>query len=98
MYEVELFLGFPIDSSFATALSSIDPKIISIFIRNDRDYLQEITYQNNRYIGKFAGKLNDLSGLELLNSNIYSILKKIVPDYPFEKTQLELFPAISQPS
>ncbi len=97
MYSVALFLGFPIDHAFAEALKSIDSQLANLFIRkNDDSYLQEVSYNGVRYLGKFAGEINDPASLKLLEENIYSLLKRIVPNYQFERGALVLFPAATQ--
>lgn len=98
MFGVALFLGFPIDKTFSKELASIDAKVAAMFIRNDtQEYLQEIVFQETRYLGRFAGEMSDSTSLALLEANIYSLLKRIVPHYPSEETPLVLFPAtISQ--
>lgn len=94
MYSVALFLGFPLDQLLAEELKSVDSQLASLFIgRNDNSCLQEITYNGVRYLGKFAGEISDPDSLKLLEANIYSILKRIVPHYNFEDAMLHLFPA-----
>lgn len=95
MYDVELFLGFPIDENFKLKLSKADPSLLSIFIQNNQNYLHEVVYNDVHYLGKFAGKINDYATLDLLSGNIYSLLKKIIPNYQYEKVPLILFPVES---
>lgn len=96
MFAVELFLGFPVDALFADNKQEIDPQVVALFVQNGDEYLQDVMYKDKRYFGKFAGKINDLAALELLEEHIYSLLKKIVPSHNFEKKQLSLFPAPSK--
>ena len=93
MFELELFLGFPVDERSRAILSKADPKFISLFIQADSSYLQEVVYQDRHYLGKFAGKINESSKLDLLSENIYSLLNKVMPDYPCQNVPLVLFPA-----
>ncbi len=75
------------------ALKRVDAKLAALFIRNDtEDYLREIIHQDCHYLGKFAGEVSDCHHLRLLEVNIYSLLKKIVPGYPCEGVPLQLFP------
>lgn len=91
-FDVQLFLGFPVDADFARELDKIRPEVLGQFIQNGEPYLQEICFHSTRYLGKFAGKGSHLSDLDLLDTNIYSILKKLVPQYPYKDTSLVLFP------
>jgi hypothetical protein len=93
MFEVKIFLGFPVEVHLDSMLKEIDPKFLDLFIRKDDTYLQEITHGEKRYLGKFAGKIGTIPSLELLEKNIYSLLRKILPDYPYQETSLVLFPA-----
>lgn len=90
--EAELFLGFPVDELYSNQLKSINPHIKSQFIQEGDVYLQEIVHQEMRYIGKFVGNIVEYKQLELLETNIYSILKRVVADFPYEETPLYLFP------
>lgn len=93
MSDVALFLGFPIDDEFSNHLNGVDPKILKIFIRSDTsDYLRELEHRGQRFIGKEVGPISDINILPLLQTNIYSLLKKIVPSYPCENIALTLFP------
>ena len=94
MFSMALFLGFPVDASLSEALESVDSKLAVLFLENnDAHYLKEVVYQDVRYLGKFAGEITNLANLTLLEANIYSLLKKVVPDYSFRKNSLVLFPA-----
>ena len=93
MESVNLFLGFPIDPTFDVALQKIDQKILALFINKSSDeYLKEVVYNDCRYIGKIAQKVTNSRSLALLESNIYSILKKLIPNYPCEEVPLVVFP------
>ena len=99
LFGAALFLGFPVDDSFAKTLETVDAQLAALFIRKDAsDYLQEVIYRNVRYFGKFAGEISDIVQLRLLEANIYSLLKKIVPHYQSEKIPLLLFPVSTSSS
>lgn len=91
MKEVELFFGLPIDKTLERELKEVDEAVLSIFIRPEEAYLQEATLQGKRFLGKSIGTAVDFNHLELLETNIYSLLKRILPNYPFPKTSLTLF-------
>lgn len=96
MLTVSLFLGFPIDAFYAAAFEKIDPQVLKLFIgTGEQCYLNEVTFEGIRYVGKFAGDLCSIPDLELLEKNIYSILNKIVPHHPSEGVPLVLFAAPS---
>lgn len=87
----QLFLGFPLSSEFASKLEKTNPYAVSLFIQEKGDYLHEVNFKNGKYLGKFVNNLADFSELELLEANIFSILKKLVPNYPYEQNPLVLF-------
>jgi hypothetical protein len=93
MYSVKLFFGFYVNEELADELIKVNPKLLALFIQNEENYLKEIEIQNKRYIGKGIESSIDLVSLELLQANIYSLLKKILPTYPFEKSPLILLPS-----
>lgn len=88
MFESVLFLGFPVDAAYSRSMKGFDSKFLELFFQSD--YLSEVTHEGVRYLGKFADPLS-INEISLLQSNIYSILKKMVPSYPYEKVPLILF-------
>ena len=94
MLEVALFLGFPVDRAYARSMEAVDPTLLELFFHNsnDCDYLSEVTNDGVRYLGKYAGENNRVADIALLQNNIYSILKKLIPDYTYETVPLILFP------
>ena len=90
----QLFLGYPIDLSLANSILHVDDGLKNYFIRDDDLYLCKIAHRNGvEYLGKFVGERTDLHALETIEANVYSLLSKILPDYPFQQTALRLFPA-----
>lgn len=95
----ELFLGIRLKPEVLSALNEVDPEVKNLFVSGDGKYLSEVKANNSIYLGKFVGKVGDLSMLKLLEINIISILSKLIPSYSFEKEPLLLIPAEqSQPS
>lgn len=86
-----LFLGFKVEDSFAAEISKLDQKYVDLYVKTDEAYLQWITYEKIRYLGKPIGKKTDVKTLELLEKNIYSLLKKLVPSYHYSSLPLSLF-------
>lgn len=98
VHDVALFLGFPIDSSFASAMKKLDPKILDFFFHSSSgDYLLEVSHEGTPYLGKYVEELCSVSEITLLQSNIYSILKKLLPSYPYDDVPLVVF-ATEKPS
>lgn len=91
-FKYVLFLGFPIEPVYQSSLDATNPHAVSLFIRNDSDYLHEVTKKGVRYLGKKLGDFADLSHCELIEANIYSLLQKLVPDYSYDKASLVLLP------
>ena len=54
-------------------------------------YLEEVDFQGIRYLGKYVNNEEPLANLDLLEANIFSILKKLVSEYPYQDTHLVLF-------
>ncbi len=92
MFDSFLFLGIRVDDALDQALADVNPHLLDHLVKNGSDYLHETTLENQRYIGKNLGRISEIENLDLLEANIYSLLKKLLPDYPFEPTSLVLFP------
>lgn len=82
MIEASLFLGFICDPLFESGLEKATPYWVEL-LTGGGDYLSKVTVSNVKYLGKFASSLVSLEELENLESNILSLLKRLVPDYPF---------------
>lgn len=87
MIDLQIFLGLPADLSLIAHVKSLKeyPNIFP-------DYLMIEEKGDHFFIGKKIGKLNDREALHNIEANIYSLLAKLDPDYPFKKTPLVLFP------
>jgi hypothetical protein len=81
--DLQLFFGFQVDVSFEDALNKANSHTVKLFINNNSQYLHEVFHEGKRYIGKFVGQASDPQALELLQANIFSIAKKLTPDYDF---------------
>lgn len=92
MLKAELFIGFPVTFECASALDQVAPEMRQLFIQHESgEYLQEVVYGETRYLAKSVGETADVAALPLLERNIYSLLHRLIPDYPFEATPLVLF-------
>jgi len=89
-----LFLGFPVNPSFAAQLSLVNPDIVRYFVKQNGDYLIEISHFNQLYLGKYIEGIASFSQLELLETHIHSLLKKLTPDFSCQEVPLILFPVI----
>lgn len=90
VFNAQLFLGFTIDDGFAQKLKKLDPAILSAYIREEDLYLQELTLSKEKYLGKYISGSIDLPSLEQLETNILSILQKLIPESFKQKQHLVL--------
>lgn len=91
MYHPQLFFGLPLDKSYQEALESADVSKRSLFIQEiESPYLQRMTFNGCTYLGKYLGSQIDFSFLESLQLHIYSLLKELVPDFPYHHHPLLL--------
>jgi hypothetical protein len=92
MLETQLFLGLPLSDSFLLQLRSLPDSLRELFIQvHSSEYLQEIEHEELGYLGKFLGPSISLSSLELIENNVISLLRKLVPNFPYEENPLLLF-------
>lgn len=94
LFERNLFLGFPVDSLYQTGLFSVNPQLLSLYIQTNGDYLQEHFYSGTRYLGRAISSPMQICDLELLESHIYSLLTRLVPNYSYSNSKLWLLPLI----
>lgn len=92
MFEKEIFVGFPVDSLFEKELAKVNPNLVAAFIQKRGDeYLQDFVHEEIRYFGKRGGKNLTIAQLELIEENIYSLLKRLVPEFSYEEIPLYVF-------
>jgi hypothetical protein len=89
MFDYQLFIGFPKDPLFQKELQKTNEYLVKQYINGDS--LVEIDHNGMQYLGKKLGKFAEFSKITLIENNIYSILKKLVPDFPYDETPLMLF-------
>ena len=94
MISVELFLGFPCNPEYLSMYQEIPEAFAKVFVGENElgTNLQKITTETGVFLGKKIGKEADVERLKNLEENIYSILKRLTPDFPVKETSLMLFP------
>jgi hypothetical protein len=98
MFDYQLFLGLPLSDSYQKELKQLSAAIRDIFIQtHSSPYLQQIESEGMVYLGKYLGPSIELAALDSLQAHIYSLLKKLIPHYPYEQHSLLLF-ALPLPS
>ena len=97
MINLQLFLGFPLHPSVQQELHLVKPELLRLYVCNDPTYLQKIEATGGSFLGKVLGSEIDLEALRLAESNIYSLLLRLLPNYPFQNTALLLFPIENPP-
>lgn len=73
-----LFLGFPVDEEQVREVTS--SAFYSLYVNSESRYLEEYREGDCLYLGKYIDEITDLDCLARLEANIYSILKKWVPN------------------
>ncbi|MEI8125559.1 MAG: hypothetical protein WCG42_07395 [Parachlamydiaceae bacterium] len=92
MFDTALFLGFPVDASYAQKLRGADPVLVGVFIHGaNGEYLSDVQNEGCRYLGRFIASSVTVADLSLLEQNIYSILKKVTPHERVDLVPLVLF-------
>lgn len=91
MFEYRLFFGFQLDDVCRSDLNKLPKAIKVLFILNgNSDYLQEIEVRGNSYLGKFLNECTEIPSLDLIGKNVLSLLKRLLPDCPYDENSLVL--------
>ena len=85
--QIFLFLAFPLTSSYEEALATIPFAFREEMIRT---HLQMIEKEEGCYLAKLLGPSTDVETVNLAAVHLYSVLKKLTPDYPCEQHPLRL--------
>lgn len=84
----KLFIGFTVKDDFREMLTLVPKEIVSLFIQRDSDYLQRFSSGGVDYLGKQLEEITSMESLELIQQNVYSLLRRLVADYPYESESL----------
>jgi len=91
-YKEAMFLGFLVTPAFADQLEAVPRALRDNLIGKERSsYLSETIYKGDHYIGKDLSGVFTTASLDLSAAHIYSVLKKVVPNFPYECHSLFLF-------
>ncbi len=86
----ELFIGLPIRSQLQAVIDSYPASKRDLYIGASEGRLNDIVFENKRYIGKYCGPKVDLEQMLQIEANILSFLGKLAPDVNWPP--LTLFP------
>lgn len=90
MFDYELFLGLPLTQDYEARLSRVPSVQLEFYIQNDPNYLQSYKVDGVAYLGKAMGVSLSVNSIELQKSHIFSLLKRLVPDYPYDFNSLTI--------
>lgn len=89
--DAHLFFGFPVTDMYEKSLSALPVKERELFIQKGiSPYLEEKEMESVRYLGKRLDSPFLFSSLDNARENILSLLKRLVPSFPYEKYPLQL--------
>lgn len=76
------------DAAYEQKLATVNPPLLALFTSGGEEYLESREHQGRPYFGKTLGGSIDLPRLELVQGNVLSILRRLVPDYAYESVPL----------
>ncbi len=99
MFDYQLFLGLPLSTAYQQELGQLPASMRDIFIQTSvSPYLQQVENEGAIYLGKYLGSSVEASLLDALQAHVYSLLKKLIPHYPYEEHPLVLLALPVPPS
>jgi hypothetical protein len=87
---VQPFLGLKITSKLQDGLDKSSPNNKFYFKDNNPDFLQVVTIESDKYIGKVVEQGVEYKKIEDVCKNIISILNKLCPDITFAVGAIKL--------
>lgn len=94
MLEYHLFMGLELEPRIEESLQKNSPSLLEFFIQDHPDYLKKMTFEGKSYLGKTVGKAVDLTQIELVEVNIFSLLHRLMPESSLQDSVLKIFPII----
>lgn len=90
--DCDLFVGFEMTPAFAAELEGANPCAVLLFMHGEeKSYLTVVNRGGREWIGKVAETPLETGQIELLQANIYSLVKRLVPSFNPQKNPLHLF-------
>lgn len=86
-----LFIGFLINEKDDGVSGVASSASFTLYVNRDGPYLRTLRIGDSVYLGKYMTGIATLETLTLLETNVYSILKKMAPGISYEKYPLYLF-------
>lgn len=92
MFDYALLLAFPLAQDYLDQLEKVPPALKALFIQEDHsDYLCHLQHEQQTFLAKRLGGNVNMQALELAYVHMQSILKRLVPDFPYAEHPLVLF-------
>ena len=91
------FLGFKITLKLQEGLDKCNPYDTFYFKDNNPEFLQIITIESEKYIGKFIEQGIEYNKIDDICRNIISIIHKLCPDIPISIGSIKLLATDSSP-
>lgn len=88
MFDLTLYLAFPLDQKFDRELSRANPHLVTL-LTSGGDYLSSFEYEGRTYLGKPLSSPT-LAQLEVCENHLISLLRKLTPTYSFTEASLLL--------
>lgn len=83
-FDTQLFIGFPLTFEYEERLEKVPRELLSLFIQESPDYLRRFSNEKDVFLGKQISGVTSVDSIELIQQNIYSLLRRLIPDYPYE--------------
>jgi hypothetical protein len=80
-----LFCGVKLTPRLKAGLAQAPQTLKDQFIGNPSGDLLVVSYLQEDYLGKPVGAKSDYTSLELVESHIHSVLKKLMPDFDYRQ-------------
>lgn len=91
MQDVHVFIGMPLEGLFLATYEAVPAQKRALFVGKDETSLREIQYQDKKYVGRFVPAMSSITDLEMIEQNVFSVLKRLTPEFHFDETPLILF-------
>ncbi len=89
-----IFIGLSLNDAVKKALSAIPAEKLALYVGkeegSDALYLEQVEAFGHSFLGKRVGNRLNLGSIFSFETNIYSILHIIAPDFPFHQYPLNV--------
>lgn len=90
MFDNSILFCFKLSPDYEARLAEVPESQKNIYIQDKPDFLRYVKIRGENYLAKSICHPVTINDLELIRQHIYSVLKQLIAEYPYEQHPLTI--------